>query len=157
MALAIFAFTAGVVQAADYPPIVVPAGEAPVIYPEGPAELLASSAQTNNTMAMMIVYDLAGSGTAVPIDQAMGIAFYVLEGSYRFTFDGQPHDVGPGGAIVLPPRQVFEYKNIGTTTGRMLFVSAPGGGDAFFLMSDDQHHISKETMAKLNAKYGLKR
>ncbi|GMK47465.1 hypothetical protein PghCCS26_45950 [Paenibacillus glycanilyticus] len=58
--------------------------------------------------------------------------FVILEGSFRFQF-GDEDIIANSGTTVSVPRGVpHAWANVGTETGRLLFIFTPGGIDDFF-------------------------
>ncbi len=59
-------------------------------------------------------------------------SFYVLEGHYRFSVDGQEIKAGPGAFVHAPRGTVHTFQNIGQTAGRILVTVQPAGLEVFF-------------------------
>jgi quercetin dioxygenase-like cupin family protein len=59
-------------------------------------------------------------------------AFHVLEGRVAFLWDGEWHEVGPGGAAFMPRGVVHTFKNVGDQPSRMLISTTPSGFEKFF-------------------------
>jgi len=58
--------------------------------------------------------------------------FFIVEGTYELTVDGQTTTAGPGTIVFIPRNVVHRFKNIGDTTACMLDWSLPGGQDHYF-------------------------
>lgn len=58
--------------------------------------------------------------------------FYVLDGTYAVGIDGKETIVGPGSMVFVPRGTVHSIKNIGTTAGRALEWTVPGGNGDYF-------------------------
>lgn len=69
--------------------------------------------------------------------------FFVIEGHYRFVRDGHTIDAGPGAFVVAPKGCLHTFANVGSTTGRMLIVTMPGGLEAPFRQT---HEASKSAL-----------
>ncbi|HEX6459198.1 MAG TPA: cupin domain-containing protein [Thermoleophilaceae bacterium] len=58
--------------------------------------------------------------------------FYVLEGEYEFTLDGQTISGGPGTAIAVPPNVPHTFRNATDGPARLLFIHQPAALEEFF-------------------------
>ena len=58
--------------------------------------------------------------------------FFILEGTYELTVDGQTSTAGPGTIVFVPRNVVHRFKNVGETTACMLDWTLPGGQDHYF-------------------------
>lgn len=59
--------------------------------------------------------------------------FYILDGRYEITIGNQT-SVGTSGSFFFGPRNIpHRWTNMGSTTGRLLFVWTPSGIEEFFL------------------------
>jgi quercetin dioxygenase-like cupin family protein len=58
--------------------------------------------------------------------------FYVLEGEYEFTLDGETSTRGPGTVIAVPPNVPHTFKNATDGPARLLFVHQPAALEEFF-------------------------
>jgi quercetin dioxygenase-like cupin family protein len=58
--------------------------------------------------------------------------FFIVEGTYELTIDGESSTVGPGSIVFIPRNVVHRFNNIGDTTACMLDWSLPGGQDHYF-------------------------
>jgi mannose-6-phosphate isomerase-like protein (cupin superfamily) len=60
-------------------------------------------------------------------------ACYVLEGTFSFLSGDETIDTGPGSFVWIPRGTVHTFKNIGESTGKLLFSSTfPGSHERFF-------------------------
>ncbi len=55
--------------------------------------------------------------------------FFILEGTYEMTVDGQTTAAGAGTIVFIPRNVVYRFKNVGDTTACRLDWSLPGGQD----------------------------
>jgi quercetin dioxygenase-like cupin family protein len=51
---------------------------------------------------------------------------YGLEGTCRWTIDGQAHDIGPGGSVCIRRGQVHGFENQGGADVKFLAIATPG-------------------------------
>ena len=56
----------------------------------------------------------------------------VLSGEFVFEVDGQEIFAGPGATVFAPRGSRHTFQNIGTTPGRLVTLTVPGGIDLFF-------------------------
>jgi hypothetical protein len=58
--------------------------------------------------------------------------FYVLDGTFEFTFGSRVERVEPGGFVFVPRGTLHSFRNIGRDAARLFDVHSPGGFEAFF-------------------------
>lgn len=78
---------------------------------------------------------LVAPGAGAPPNRHAGEdeSFYVLDGSFAFTIDGETRDVGRGDFVKIPDGAVHAFKNTGDAPARLLIINAPGKiHEAFF-------------------------
>jgi len=56
----------------------------------------------------------------------------VINGEFVFEVDGQEIYAGPGATVFAPRGSRHTFQNIGTTPGRLVTMTVPGGIDLFF-------------------------
>lgn len=59
-------------------------------------------------------------------------AFYVLEGEFSFLYGNRTIHTTVGSFVYIPKGILHTYKNLGSTTGRLLVVVTPAGLERFF-------------------------
>ena len=58
---------------------------------------------------------------------------YIVEGVYEIFVDGDIYEAKSGDVLYFPRHVTHGFRNIGTTTGKMIWVSTPGNNvDPFF-------------------------
>jgi mannose-6-phosphate isomerase-like protein (cupin superfamily) len=97
------------------------------------AQIKLSSEDTGDALAICELTVPPGFGPPVHFHRFDDEWFYVLEGEFRFLMGGQMFMASTGASIFGPRRIAHTFQNIGTTPGRLLTVSNPGGLDRFFL------------------------
>lgn len=70
------------------------------------------------------------------------IAFYIVEGIFRFSLEDNEFNAEPGDFVLLPRGLKHWLRNESGTTGKMLVISNPSGFDSFMhsagtLLEDD--------------------
>lgn len=93
------------------------------------------SAMTGGAVSLAVITSPPGGGPPALHTHPPLEAFYVLEGEYEMngmTDDG-PFTVWatPGSVIYVPPGAPHNYKNVGSTPGRMLVVFTDPAAEAF--------------------------
>lgn len=85
-------------------------------------------------------------------------AFYILEGEFAFSVDGEVVSVGPGAFIFVPAGSAHAFMNRGRSRGRMLEIFSPADFEGYFeeLASlRSAGDITRERIAALQEKYGM--
>jgi len=59
-------------------------------------------------------------------------AFYVLEGEFALTVEGQTAPAGPGAFVYVPRGVLHTYANPGSVPARLLLVMSPAGFERYF-------------------------
>ena len=59
-------------------------------------------------------------------------AFYVLEGEFSFLYGDRTINATAGSFVYIPKGILHTYKNLRSTTGRLLVVVTPAGLERFF-------------------------
>lgn len=54
-------------------------------------------------------------------------SFYVVEGEFEFSRDGETFEVGPGSLVYVPRGSLHAFRNVGEGKGRLLLGQTPGG------------------------------
>ncbi len=95
--------------------------------------ILASADATGGAVSAIVAEHEPGMGPPPHVHFSQEEMFYVIEGTYEIAINGgAPSVAGPGSFVFLPRNTVHTFKNIGTTTARMLDLSLPGGQDRYF-------------------------
>ena len=126
------AIAAAVVLAVLYPVVVF--GQTPesrvLVKPPG-AGFKAIAGDTNGAYSLAENRRDPGSGVDPHTHSIEDESFYVIEGQFTFQIGERSIDA-PAGTFVFGPKGVrHTYKNTGTTPGRLLVLSSPGGFEKF--------------------------
>jgi quercetin dioxygenase-like cupin family protein len=148
----------------DFDPVVALGGQAPLIYPMAPVELLVTEAQSNGQFGMVVLYTKTGDGPPrnALTEYKLTETFYVLEGQHRFFVGDKEYDGGPGTVIVNPPKVPHGFTCISDGICRLLVLTTPseadpGKGTGFFTQLAAMAKRSPEWIARTNAAYGIDR
>jgi quercetin dioxygenase-like cupin family protein len=94
--------------------------------------VLADAASTGGAYAAFEGVLPAGSGPPCHLHRREDEAFYVLEGQFAFTVDGNAMTAGPGDFIHAPRGVPHSFRNVGPGVGRLLVTNVPAGIEVFF-------------------------
>jgi quercetin dioxygenase-like cupin family protein len=96
-----------------------------------PIEVLITGEMTGGTSATITQSSPPGGGPPPHSHLHEDETFFVLEGEYEFLHRGQWQRVPPGQAIHGSRGSVHTFRNIGTTTGKVLIFIAPAGFEKY--------------------------
>jgi quercetin dioxygenase-like cupin family protein len=88
--------------------------------------------QTAGTCFMFEAYVPAGNGPPPHLHRREDEAFYVVEGEFEFTVNGEPIRMGAGGFLRSPRGEPHYFKNVGSTPGKLIITLTPAGLEHFF-------------------------
>lgn len=103
------------------------------VYPLGKMNfrILAEAGDTGGTFSLLEFRGEEGPWTVPHIHQAMEESFYVLEGSFVFTMNGDEIEAGAG-SFILVPRGVTHVIRAEASGGRLLCLAVPAGLEEMF-------------------------
>ena len=93
---------------------------------------LITGAETGGAYAIFDAMVPPGAGSPPHVHHREDEAFYVLEGEFEFHVAGESVRVGAGGFLFGKRDVPHNFKNIGGTPGRMIFIVTPAGLENFF-------------------------
>lgn len=118
---------------------VVRPGEGRTVHVVGDAyRFLAVGGDTDRSYMIMESTTPPGGGPPLHYHTREEEGFYVLDGEFEFTADGETVRAGPGTFLTLPKQSRHTFRNVGETPGRMLVLCAPAGIEDFFAEADGQ-------------------
>jgi len=94
--------------------------------------VLLTTDATGGAISVIMAWHKPGEGPPDHVHFSQEEMFFIVEGTYELTLDGQTSTVGPGTIVFIPRNVVHRFKNVGDTTARMLDWSLPGGQDHYF-------------------------
>jgi mannose-6-phosphate isomerase-like protein (cupin superfamily) len=120
--------------------------------------ILLSGEQTGGAFA--VVEDTAPPGGGPPphIHQREDEGFVVIEGEFEFLLGDRWVRVSSGGSVFGKRGVPHTFRNVGSTTGRLVVTISPAGFEKFFVEVDRMSATappSPEQLIALGAKYGL--
>jgi len=71
-------------------------------------------------------------GPGLHIDKAWDEWWFVIEGTFAFTLNGERMELGSGSFAHGPKGIPHSFKNVGETTGKLVMVTMPSGLEKFF-------------------------
>jgi mannose-6-phosphate isomerase-like protein (cupin superfamily) len=137
-------------------PIIRPPGSGKVIGVLGAQSTFkVLSAQTGGAYAILEQQVPAGHGPALHVHRHETEIFYILEGQFEVTLGDQKVSA-PAGAMVVGPRDIpHTFRNVGSTTGKLLLTVIPGRFADFFLEVDQVADSDRAAIRALCAKYDV--
>ena len=94
--------------------------------------VLLTTDATGGAISVIMAWHKPGEGPPDHVHSSQEEMFFIVEGTYELTLDGQTSTVGPGTIVFIPRNVVHRFKNIGDATACMLDWSLPGGQDHYF-------------------------
>lgn len=88
-----------------------------------------------NTAGAYSIFELnvpPGIGPGLHIDTAWDEWWFVIEGTFAFTLNGEPIQLEAGGFAHGPKGIPHTFKNAGESTGKLVMVTMPSGLERFF-------------------------
>lgn len=137
-------------------PIIQPPGSGQVVGVLGAhSTFKVLSAQTGGAYAVLEQEVPAGRGPPLHVHRHETEIFYILEGQFEVTIGGQKVPAAVG-ALVVGPRDIpHTFRNVGTTTGKLLLTIIPGRFADFFLEEDRVPDMDRAAIKALSAKYDV--
>src|SRR5262244_2386429 len=99
--------------------------------------VLLTTEATGGAISVLVAWHKPGEGPPDHVHFDQEEMFFILEGTYELTVDGQTTTAGAGTIVFIPRNVVHRFKNAGHTTACMLDWSLPGGQDHYFKAISD--------------------
>ena len=87
---------------------------------------------TAGAMSIIVACHNPGEGPPDHVHFNQEEIFFIVDGLYELTIDGQTSIGGPGTLVFIPRNTVHSFKNVGATPACMLDWTLPGGQDRYF-------------------------
>jgi quercetin dioxygenase-like cupin family protein len=94
-------------------------------------KVLLTTEATGGAISVLMGWHKPGEGPPDHVHFDQEETFFILEGTYELTVDGQTTTAAAGTIAFVPRNVVHRFKNIGDTTACMLDWSLPGGQDHY--------------------------
>jgi quercetin dioxygenase-like cupin family protein len=95
-------------------------------------KVLLTTEATGGATSVIMGWHKPGEGPPDHVHSAQEEIFFIVEGAYELTVDGETSTLGPGSIVFIPRNVVHRFTNIGDTTACMLDWSLPGGQGYYF-------------------------
>ena len=122
-------------------------------------KVLLSTEATGGAISVLMAWLKPGEGPGDHVHFNQEEMFFIVEGTYELTVDGQTTTAGPGTIVFIPRNVVHRFKNVGDTTGCMLDWTLPGGQDHYFKAISDLAAgggLTGEKVTEINKKFDTK-
>ena len=137
--------------------IIVTPEQAQPIKPFGlDMRVLLTTEATGGAISVIMASHKPGEGPPDHVHFNQEEMFFILEGTYELTVGGQTSTAGAGAIVFVPRNVVHRFKNVGTTTARMIDWSLPGGQDHYFKAISELtagHGFSGEKVVEISTKF----
>ena len=100
-------------------------------------KVLLTTEATGGAISVLMAWHKPGEAPPDHVHFNQEEMFFILEGTYELTVDGQTTTAGPGTIVFIPRNVVHRFKNVGDTTACMLDWTLPGGQDHYFKVISD--------------------
>jgi mannose-6-phosphate isomerase-like protein (cupin superfamily) len=100
-------------------------------------KVLLSTEATAGAISVLMGWHKPGEGQPDHVHFSQEEIFFIVEGTYKLTVNGETATVGPGTIVFIPRDVVHRFKNVGDTTACMLDWTLPGGQDHYFKAISD--------------------
>jgi quercetin dioxygenase-like cupin family protein len=114
-------------------PAIVTPNQALSIKPFGlDMAVLLSTEATGGATSVIVAWHKPGEGPPDHVHLKQEEILFITEGLYEVTVGDDTAEAGPGSIVFVPRNVVHRFRNVDSTTGRMLAWSLPGGQDHYF-------------------------
>jgi len=100
-------------------------------------KILLTTEATGGAISVLMGWHKPGEGPPDHVHFNQEEMFFIVEGTYELTIDGQTSKAGPDAIVFIPRNVVHRFKNVGDTTACMLDWTLPGGQDHYFKVISD--------------------
>jgi mannose-6-phosphate isomerase-like protein (cupin superfamily) len=112
-------------------------------------------AESGGEMTVIEAEIQSQDGPPLHVHERENEAYYVLDGEFEFVCGHDTFRGGPGTFVHSPRGIPHRYRNVGATSGRMLFSFTPAGIESFFGELRAQKQLNPEVMTKVAMKHGI--
>ena len=122
-------------------------------------KVLLTTEATGGAISVLVAWLKPGEGPGDHVHFNQEEIFFIVEGTYELTVDGQTSMAGPGTIVFIPRNVVHGFKNVGDTTGCMLDWTLPGGQDHYFKAISElaaAGGLTGEKVTEINEKFDTK-
>lgn len=138
-------------------PMIMTPDAAEMIRPFGiDMKVMLGAEHTGGTFSAILADVKPGEGPPPHLHRDREEYFFVLEGSYSLTVNGNESTIGPGTLVFVPRGTVHTFKNITPSMGKLLEWTIPGeNGDYFRAMHQMEATggFNPQTFAEINQRF----
>lgn len=118
--------------------------------------ILVAGAETESRSTTVMQISPPGGGPPPHAHTLEDETFFVIEGEYEVTTNGNRHKLLPGQTLYSPRGDVHTFRNIGNTSGKMLVFVAPAGIERY-LQELSQLSLPEDLLqlAALSERHGI--
>lgn len=137
----------------------------PIIHPPGSGTVVGVlrsqstfkvlSAQTGGAYAILEQLIPAGHGPPLHVHRHETEIFYILDGQFELTVGGDKVQAATGALAVCPRDIPHTFRNVGSTTGKLLLTVIPGHFANYFIEVDRIADHDRAAIKTLAAKYDV--
>ena len=95
-------------------------------------KVLVGGEQTGNAYSIFELSVPPNVGPGLHIDTAWDEWWFIIEGTFAFTLNGEKKELGAGSFAYGPKGIPHSFKNAGDTAGKLVMVTQPSGLEKFF-------------------------
>jgi mannose-6-phosphate isomerase-like protein (cupin superfamily) len=118
---------------AQMQPRIVAPEDAETVRPFGiDMKIMLGAEHTGGTFSAIVAEVKPGEGPPPHLHHDREEYFYVLEGTYELSVNGNETTVGPGTLVFIPRGTVHAFKNVASTLGKVLEWTIPGSNGDYF-------------------------
>ncbi len=99
-------------------------------------KIMLGGEHTGGTFSAIVADVAPGEGPPPHLHHDREEYFYILEGTYKLTVNGNESTIGPNTLVFVPRGTVHAFTNIASTPGRMLEWTIPGNNGDYFQAVD---------------------
>ena len=138
-------------------PVIMTPEDAETIRPFGiDMKVMLGAEHTGGTFSAIFAEVKPGEGPPPHLHRDREEYFFVVEGTYSLSVNGNESTIGPGTLVFVPRGTVHAFKNVSSTVGKMLEWTIPGdNGDYFRAMNkmETTGGFNPETFAAINRQF----
>ncbi len=119
-------------------------------------KVMLGAEHTGGTFSAIVAEVKPGDGPPPHLHRDREEYFFVLEGTYWLSVNGNESTIGPGTLVFVPRGTVHTFKNVASTLGKLLEWTIPGdNGDYFRAMHamEAAGGFNPETFAEINQRF----
>jgi mannose-6-phosphate isomerase-like protein (cupin superfamily) len=137
----------------------VPAGQHETLFVIGHTiKVIIGGQQTGNAYSVFELTVPPNVGPGIHIDKAWDEWWFVIEGTFAFTLNGEQIELVAGCSAHGPKGIAHSFRNTGETTGKLLMVTMPSGLERFFRnvqQASSQERPDKETFVNIMRSHNI--